>query len=136
MNMYYESPFYKTNSEKWYAHDLEKIVNTGIDYVYLMTYHRQIKKEMKLSEKQNQNLFRNIVNRAFDICRDKLVVKIQLRDWDTGKTIPQRELLNYLRMVPQGVQRICLTPVKVGDFEFIKRLIYSYYYPSGVIFKN
>jgi hypothetical protein len=101
-----------------------------------MTYHRQIKKEMKLSEKQNQNLFRKIVNRAFDICRNKLVVKIQLRDWDTGKKIPAGEILNYLRMIPQGVQRICLTPVKVEDFSFIKRLIYSYNYPSGVIFKN
>jgi hypothetical protein len=136
MNMYYESPYYKTNSEKWYAHNLEKIVNTGIDYVYLMSYHRQIKKEMKLSEKNNQELFRNIVNRAYDICRDKLVVKIQFRDWDTGKTIPLNELLDYLRMVPKGVKRVCLTPVKVGDFEFIKRLINMYCYPSGIKFKN
>jgi len=136
MNMYYESPVYKNNTENWYAHDLRKIVNSGIDFVYLMTYHRQIKKEMKLTEMQNQALFRKIVNRAFQVCKNKLVVKLQLRDWDTGKTIPINEMLNYLRLIPPGVRRICLTPIKIEDLDLIKRMLNRYYYPSGVIFKN
>lgn len=136
MNLYYESPIYNKKSEIWYAHDLGQIAKSGLDFIYLMTYHRQIKKEMKLTENQNQELFKNIVNRAFQICKNKLVVKLQLRDWDTGKVIPIKEMLNYLRLIPPGVQRICLTPVKLKDFDLIKRMLNCFYHPSGVIFKN
>ena len=88
-----------------------------------MSYHRQIKKEMKLSEDRNRMLFKKIVEKAYEICKDRLVVKIQVRDWDTDEIIPLVELKNYIRLVPKSIKRICFTPVEIEDFYHIKSLI-------------
>ncbi len=123
MNIYYETPIYKEQGEAWYAHNLTEIVNTGIDYIYLMSYQRQIKQELKLTESDNRFMFRRILERALEICKDKLIVKLQLRDWNTGRRIPASEVCAYLNIVPEGVKRVCFTPVKPGDIPYLKELI-------------
>ena len=125
MNIYYETPYYVENAEKWYAHDLKGIVESGLDYIYLMSYQRQIKNEMKLDESNNRMLFWKIVNNALKICKDKLIVKLQLRDWKTGKRVPASEIISYLDIVPREVKRVCFTPVKPGDSEYLKKIIDS-----------
>ncbi|MCK4836726.1 MAG: hypothetical protein KAT17_08805 [Candidatus Aminicenantes bacterium] len=123
MNIHYETPYYRQKSKSWYAHDLTRLVKTGIDYVYLMSYHRQMKRELKLTEQQNRNLFKKIVDEALRICGSKLVVKLQIRDWKTSKLISLSELTTYLGLIPDGVNRICLTPVKTRDFGYIEQII-------------
>lgn len=123
MNIYYETPYYHEESRSWYAHDLGKLVKTGIDHVYLMAYHRQMKKERRLTEGDNRRLFKKIVEQAWRTCGDKLVVKLQIRDWDTGRLIPLGEIQTYLDLVPGGVKRICLTPVRAGDFGYVEQII-------------
>lgn len=123
INVYYETPIFIKRSERWYAHNLKGIINTGIDFVYLMSYHRQIKKEMKLSESRNMMLFKKIVEKTYEICKKRLVVKIQIRDWDTREIIPLLELKNYIRLIPKSVKKICFTPVKREDFYYIKSII-------------
>ncbi len=123
INIYYETPVFINRAEAWYAHNLKGIINSGIDFVYLMSYHRQIKKEMKLSEDRNRMLFKKIVEKAYEICKNRLVVKIQVRDWDTDERIPLVELKNYIRLVPKSIKRICFTPVEIEDFYHIKSLI-------------
>ncbi len=123
MNIYYETPFNSSWGEAWYAHNLPEIVETGIDYIYLMSYHRQIKEEMKLTESKNREMFRKIVENAYALCKEKLVVKLQLRDWNSGRRIPAAEVRAYLALVPEGVKRICFTPVKPGDYAYLKELI-------------
>lgn len=123
MNIYYETPFYIEKGEDWYAHNLWEIVNTGVDYLYLMSYHRQIKKEMRLTESNTRLMFRRILERAYEICRDKLTAKLQIRDWDSGERIPLSEARAYLDIIPAGVKRICFAPVKPGDYDYLKELI-------------
>jgi biofilm PGA synthesis lipoprotein PgaB len=123
INIYYETPVFVKRAEAWYSHNLEEILGTGVDYIYLMSYHRQIKDEMKLSEKRSRLLFKQIVERAFQICKEKLVVKLQLRDWETGRRIPAEEVKAYLKLVPPGVERVCFTPVKMGDFDYVEEII-------------
>jgi len=123
MNVYYESPYFIRRARAWYSHDLAKLANSGIDYIYLMSYHRQMKKEMKLSEPKNRELFQKIIKNALNICGDKLVVKLQCRDWDTSGLVPVSELKAYLGLIPQQVKRVCLTPVKSHDFYYLKTLI-------------
>jgi hypothetical protein len=123
MNVYYESPYFIHRSRAWYSHDLVRLANTEIDYIYLMSYHRQMKKEMKLSESQNRELFRKIIENALKICGDKLVVKLQCRDWDTAGLVPLSELKAYLGLIPGRVKQVCLTPVKSHDFYYLKNLI-------------
>ncbi len=123
MNIYYETPVFTNNSEQWYSHNLSELLLTGIDKVYLMGYHRQIKKEMKYSETQNQVFFRNMVKRAYRKAGGKLVVKMQIRDWKTGQRIPFEEMKNYIKQIPSGVEKICFTPIKKEDIDYLKKLV-------------
>lgn len=123
MNIYYEAPLRVEDAEAWYGHNLSEIAGTDLDYIYLMSYHRQIKDEMKLSESKNRELFKRITARAYDICKEKLIVKIQLRDWSTGLRIPVEEVRAYLDLVPPQVKRVCFTPVTVNDYEYLAEII-------------
>jgi len=123
INIHYETPVFIEKAENWYAHNLREILDTGVDFIYLMAYHRQIKNEMALREDQNQALFKQIVHRAFEICRDKLVVKLQVRDWQTAQIIPASEILAYLDLIPSQVNRVCFTPVTIGDFDYLQQII-------------
>lgn len=123
MNVYYETPYFPDKARTWYSHDLSQLLNTGLDYIYLMSYQRQIKSEMHLNESQNRLLFRRIIEKAYQLCRDKLVVKIQVRDWQTGMRVPLAELKAYLDLVPPEVKTVCFTPVKPEDFSLLKELI-------------
>jgi biofilm PGA synthesis lipoprotein PgaB len=125
MNVYYETPYFFQKARLWYAHELSDLVKNDIDYIYLMSYHRQIKKELNLSESGNRELFKKILESACRISGPKLIVKLQIRDWDTAALIPVSELKAYLNLIPPEVRRICLTPVKTGDFGYIKEIISS-----------
>jgi hypothetical protein len=123
MNIYYETPIYIEQGEAWYSHNLREIVKTGIDYIYLMSYQRQIKEELGLVESNNRIMFRRILERAYGICKDKLIVKLQVRDWGTGERIPIPEVRAYLNIIPEDVKRICFTPTKPDDIDYLKELI-------------
>jgi hypothetical protein len=123
MNVYYETPFFVRQAEAWYAHNLNDIVSSGIDYVYLMSYHRQMKREMGLTESENRALFQKILYRARSVCGDKLIPKFQIRDWQTGARIPWQEVRAYIDLLPAGTGRICLTPVKPGDEPYLEMVI-------------
>lgn len=123
MNLYYETPVFVKRAEQWYAHNLKEILKTGIDYIYLMSYQRQIKDEMNLSERDNKKLFGRIVNEAFGLAGEKLIVKVQLYDWKTRERISKKEALAYLKLIPSGVKRVCFTPVKLKDLKFVKKII-------------
>jgi len=123
MNLYYETPVFVKRAEQWYAQNLKDILKTDIDYIYLMSYQRQIKEEMNLAERDNKKLFGRIVKEAFKLAGDKLIVKIQLYDWKTSKRISKDEVLAYLKLIPSGVKRVCFTPVKLKDLRFVKKII-------------
>ena len=123
MNVYYETPVYPERAEAWYAHNLEAIMETGVDYIYLMSYHRQIKQEMNLSETRNRMLFKDIVAKAYRVCKEKLVVKLQLRDWNTGERIPPEEVRAYFALIPPEVERVCFTPVTPEDFDYLQEIL-------------
>ena len=125
MNIYYETPFFIERSEKWYSHNLREILLTGIDHIYLMSYHRQMKKEMKHNDSKNKILFKQIVESAFAVCGDKLVVKLQLKDWETGALIPVEELRDYLELIPKGVKRVCFMPVDIEDLNHIRQVVHT-----------
>jgi hypothetical protein len=78
---------------------------------------------MKLSETKNRELFKQIVEKAYGICKEKLIVKIQLRDWETGQRIPVEEVKAYLALVPPRVKRVCFTPATTKDYDYLEELI-------------
>lgn len=123
INIYYETPIYGERAEAWYSHNLSEILATGVDYIYLMSYHRQIKEEMKFNETRNRAFFKELVEKAYQICKEKLIVKIQLRDWTTGERIPVEEARVYLDLIPSQVQRVCFTPVTLDDLDYLEEIL-------------
>jgi hypothetical protein len=88
-----------------------------------MSYHRQIKDEMRLSETRNRTLFKEIVEKAYQICKEKLIVKLQTRDWNTSERIPADEVKAYLTLIPPQVHRVCFTPVTPDDLDYLEEII-------------
>ena len=123
INIYYETPVFPEKAGAWYSHNLRELLDTGVDYIYLMSYQRQIKDEMNWNEERNRVFFKELVEKAYDICKEKLVVKLQIRDWKTAERIPLEEVRAYLDLIPPRVERVCFTPVKVEDYEYLEELI-------------
>jgi len=123
INIYYEAPIFPERAKTWYSHYLPDILESGVDYIYLMSYHRQIKEEMNLNETRNRQFFRDVVKKAYELCKEKLIVKLQLRDWTTGKRISIEEARIYFNLIPPQVERVCFTPVTLEDFDYLAEII-------------
>lgn len=123
MNLYYETPLKPEESRSWYSHDLDLLLHTGIDRVFLMAYHRQMAVELKLSSAAVLEMFACMVHRAAAQCGRKLVVKIQWRDWRNGMLIPETELDKVLDLIPGGIGGVCFTPLKNRDLDRLRGLL-------------
>lgn len=123
INVYYETPISDRKAEAWYGHNLKAIADTGVDFIYLMSYQQQIKDEMKLNDEDTRSLFKQIVDKAFQVCKEKLIVKIQVRDWKTSERIPVDEIKQYLKLIPEKVERICFTPILPSDIEYLQDIL-------------
>jgi len=123
VNVYYETPLQAKKSREWYAHDLDLLLATGVDHVFLMAYHRQMAAELGLSAADAAELFSRMVARAAAKCKDKLVVKIQWRDWQSGEYVPEDELIGLLDRLPEQIHGVCLTPVALDDLPRLQKLL-------------
>lgn len=122
VNVYYETALTPDHGREWLAQDLDLLLETGVDRVYLMAYHRQMKAELRLDEAENRRRFAGMVERAWRRAGDRLVVKLQGRDFDTKERIPTGEMQAYLALIPAGVKRVCLTSIEWGDLPWLAGL--------------
>jgi len=123
INVYYESAIHPERGNEYHSQDLEGIASTGVDHIYLMMYHRQMKNELKLGREKIKTLFRQGIERALAIAGDRLVVKLEIWDWRKNELIPIEEMEQYIGMIPGDVERICFTPVKNADMTYLKKLL-------------
>jgi hypothetical protein len=123
MNMHYEAPLAPGQARSWYAHDVPALVAGPLDFLYLMAYHRQIKSELGLSEADNRLYFAKMMVAALKSFGPKLVVKLQVRDWQTSELIPLAELRSYYALIPAAVERVCFAAADPGDIGLIGQII-------------
>lgn len=123
INVYYEASIHKSKGNEWHSQDLEGIAATDVDFIYLMMYHRQMKKELKLRKKKIKILFREGIEKAFNIAGPRLVVKLETWDWGKSEFIPVIEMEEYIKLIPEKVSRVCFTPVKNAGLKYLKRLL-------------
>lgn len=123
MNVHYEAPLRPAQARSWYAFDTQTVNAVGIDLFYLMAYHRQMKAEMKLGEGDNRIYFRLMLEAALKLWGPKLVVKLQVRDWQNSELIPLEELKAYYALIPAGVERVCFAAADPDDIDLISRVI-------------
>lgn len=101
LNCYYEDILFPEQALAWYSHDLEEAQNYGIDYYFIMAYHRQMKKELLLNEKRLFRTMKSFAWRLSKIIKDsnRAVIKLQTIDWDSKKPIQYSEIDQIYRLL-------------------------------------
>jgi biofilm PGA synthesis lipoprotein PgaB len=94
LNLYYEAVLNPRMALAWYAQDLKAAQGYPFDYYSLMSYHRQIGKELSLSGEEALGVLSTMSRRAVRAVGrpEKIIMKIQALDWDTQQIIPREEL--------------------------------------------
>jgi biofilm PGA synthesis lipoprotein PgaB len=123
LNVHYEAPLTPERARSWYAFDAAAASAAGLDFFYLMAYHRQIKAEMKLGEGDARIYFRRMLEAALKLWGPRLVVKLQVRDWQSSEPIPLAELKIYYDLIPTGVERVCFAAADPEDIDLISKVI-------------
>jgi len=126
LNVHYEAPLTPERARSWYAFDARAAAAagaSGVDLFYLMAYHRQIKTEMKLGEGDNRLYFRRMLEAAFKLWGSRLVVKLQVRDWQSSEPILLEELRTYYALIPVEVERVCFAAADPEDMDLISQVI-------------
>ena len=123
LNVHYEAPLTPERARSWYAFDAAAAGASGVDFFYLMAYQRQIKAELKLSEGDNRLYFRRMLDAALKLFGTRLVVKLQVRDWQSSEPIPMDELQTYYDLIPAGVERVCFAAADPEDMDLISQVI-------------
>jgi biofilm PGA synthesis lipoprotein PgaB len=94
LNLYYEAVLNPRMALAWYAQDLKAAQGYPFDYYSLMSYHRQIRKELSLSGEEALGVLTTMSRRAVNTVGrpEKVIMKIQAIDWDTQQLLPRDEL--------------------------------------------
>jgi poly-beta-1,6-N-acetyl-D-glucosamine N-deacetylase len=117
LNLYYETLTRPQYALEWYAQDLDATLASGLDYYALMLYHRQMEQEMRLTRTRTFDLITAALGRLVSRvdCPQRIWVKVQAVDWNTGDAIPSSELSELLRRARgQGQVGLVITPATRG----------------------
>jgi len=113
MNFMYESVTDPRNALAWLSQSLTESTKLPIDFYAIMAYHRQIKKELRLSDGAVYEKIAGMTTRLLRLIDDpnRIMMKIQIRDWETRKEIPSYEVEEVLRRInSQGSVSIAFVP--------------------------
>lgn len=101
LNFMYESVTDQENALAWLSQDLEAAMKLPLDFYAIMAYHRQIKKELHLSDEETYEKIPSMTARLLRVLDDpsKILMKIQVRDWNTRKQIPSLQIDEVLRRI-------------------------------------
>ena len=101
MNFMYESVTDPKNALAWLSQSLAESTKLPIDFYAIMAYHRQIKNELNLTDAKTYEKISSMTANALKLIDDpnKILMKVQLEDWYTGKQIPAIEADEVFRRI-------------------------------------
>jgi len=101
MNFMYESVTDPKNALAWLSQSLVASTKLPIDFYAIMAYHRQIKNELNLTDQGTYEKISNMTANALKLIDDpnKILMKVQLKDWNTGRQIPAGEADEVFRRI-------------------------------------
>jgi len=127
INLYYETISDPENAKAWLSQDLEKIKGLNLDYYSFMFYHRQIRKELKLSHHELKEFLKNLTKRAIDRIGDpkKSIFKIQVFDWDNKSKISSEEISNIISVLrSSGAGNFIFFPeIKKEELDHLNKIL-------------
>ena len=127
INLYYETISDPENAKAWLSQDLEKIKGLDLDYYSFMFYHRQIRKELKLSYNEVKEFLKNLTKRAINRIGDpgKIIFKIQVVDWDNTSKISSKEISDIISVLKSsGALNLIFFPeIKREELDSLKMIL-------------
>jgi len=113
INLYYESVLDPEKAMAWYSQSLEQARYYPFDYFSIMSYHRQMQEELDVSLEEVLGLIPHLARKAVAMAGDRtrVIMKIQVVDWDEARSLPQSETETILKSLADNPDlHIALVP--------------------------
>ena len=111
MNVSYEFLLNSNINQKWFGYKFSDLKNSLIDYFVVMLYQEQIKKELKITNKEFINILNLIINNTRDKKLNKFIFKIQTYNWYENRIIKHYIIQNLLTFLKRNnIKNIALFP--------------------------
>jgi biofilm PGA synthesis lipoprotein PgaB len=122
LNLYYEAILNPRLALAWYAQDLEVARRLPFDYFSLMSYHRQIGRELSYAPDEAIKAI-GVLSRqaAAGGTPARVIVKIQALDWETQMPLPAGELDRALGAAAPGVSLAFVRGLDDPPLDVIRR---------------
>jgi biofilm PGA synthesis lipoprotein PgaB len=114
VNLYYETILNPRMALAWYGQDLGTAREYPFDYFSLMSYHRQIERELSLTGEEAMDALEDMSRLAVAQVGtpEKIIMKIQSLDWETQRLLPRLELDRALAAATTPVDGVSLAFVR------------------------
>jgi biofilm PGA synthesis lipoprotein PgaB len=128
INLYYETVTSPKNALAWLSQDIDEIIKYKFDYYTVMSYHRQMKREMGFSNERIYEMLNfmteTIANKIAE--PEKILMKVQVMDWDTRIAIPEDEIERVASFIRKSRKvNISFVPVTEDtSLEVIEKILY------------
>ena len=123
LNLYYETVLNPRLALAWYAQDLGVARRRPFDYFSLMSYHRQIGRELSYSPDDAIAAVGVLSRQAAAAAGDpaRVIVKVQALDWETQALIPAQEFDRALGAAAAGVSLAFVRGLDDPDLDVVRR---------------
>ncbi len=123
LNLYYETIINPRMALAWYAQDLGVARSRPFDYFSLMSYHRQIGRELSYTPDDAITAIGVLSRQAAAIAGNpaRVIVKVQSLDWETHALIPAPEFDRALGAAAPGVSLAFVRGLDDPDLAVVRR---------------
>jgi len=123
LNMYYETVLNPRMALAWYAQDLGVARNRPFDYFSVMSYHRQIGRELSYTPDDSIAAVGVISRQAAAAAGNpaRVIGKVQALDWETQALIPAGEFDRALGAAAPGVSLAFVRGLEDPDLDAVRR---------------
>jgi len=103
INLYYETVSSPRDALAWLSQNIDELINHKFDYYAVMAYHRQMKRELGFSDKKIYEMLSMMTDSIIDkVGTSKILMKVQVMDWDTKASIPEDEIEMVSKFIKKG----------------------------------
>ncbi|MBI5748619.1 MAG: hypothetical protein HZA00_05785, partial [Nitrospinae bacterium] len=100
---YYETVSSPRDALAWLSQNINELINHKFDYYAVMAYHRQMKRELGFSDEKIYEMLSMMTDSIIDkVGTSKILMKVQVMDWDTKASIPEGEIETAINSIKNG----------------------------------
>ncbi len=111
MNVGYELLLNSKLSRRWYGYNFYTLKDIKIDKFIVMMYQEQIKKEMKITDRDLLKLYKIMIKSCVNYGKDRFIIKLQTYNWYENRIIKIQKIESLLTFFKiNNIKDIALFP--------------------------